>query len=161
MNTIFEFNKNADIKDWTIVNDGVMGGKSAGSFSLSADGFGMFHGEVSLENNGGFSSVQYKFEAVEVKDAQAIVLKIKGDGKAFQIRIKDNLNHSHSYVTSFKTSGEWEEIRITLKDMYPKFRGRLLDLPHFASKHIEQVSFLIGNKKAENFKLLINKIELH
>lgn len=160
MKTIFEFNKTANIKDWVVVNDGVMGGISAGSFSLSSDGFGTFQGNVSLENNGGFSSVQYKCNAVEVNDTEEIILKLKGDGKTYQIRVKNHLSDAHSYITAFKTSGKWEEIRVRLKAMSPKFRGKTLDLPNFSSKSIEQLSFLIGNKKAENFKLLIDKIEL-
>jgi hypothetical protein len=60
----------------------------------------------------------------------------------------------------FTTSGEWEDIEISLKDMYPTFRGSKLDLPNFSNDSFEQIVFLIGNKKSEKFELLIDKIEL-
>ena len=123
---IFDFNQKAIIKDWVIVDDGVMGGKSAGSFSLNEQGHGVFEGSVSLENNGGFSSLRYSSERILVQDFTTIALKIKGDGKNYQFRIKSNTGDYYSYITTFSTSGEWQEIQIDLKDMYPSFRGRKL-----------------------------------
>jgi len=68
-NVIFDFNKNSDIENWIIIDDVVMGGKSSGSFKLNSDGHGVFEGEISLENNGGFSSVHYKFEKLLIKES--------------------------------------------------------------------------------------------
>ncbi|MDC3220705.1 CIA30 family protein, partial [Flavobacteriales bacterium] len=56
-NVIFDFNKSSDIENWIIIDDAVMGGKSSGSFKLNSEGHGLFEGVISLENNGGFSSV--------------------------------------------------------------------------------------------------------
>lgn len=162
MNTslIFDFDKNADIQNWRIVDDVVMGGRSSGSFTLSPEGHGLFEGRVSLENNGGFSSVRYGFEKMNVNANSKIVITLKGDGKPYQLRVKEDAGTRHSYVTSFATSGEWQEIAIPLADMYPVFRGRKLDLPNFAHRQIEEIVFLIGNKENENFKLLLDKVEL-
>jgi len=160
MQLIFHFNKDSDTHDWKIVDDIVMGGKSSGSFTLSPDGFGLFQGDISLENNGGFSSVSYRFEKLKVNEDSSIILKLRGDGKKYQLRIKDNSSNSYSYILPFATSGEWQEIRIPLKDMYPSFRGRKLDLPNFSHDSIEELVFLIGNKKQEKFRLLIDTIEL-
>ncbi|MDX1769545.1 MAG: CIA30 family protein, partial [Arenibacter troitsensis] len=44
--------------------------------------------------------------------------------------------------------------------MYPSFRGRKLDMPNFSKNSIEEIVFLIGNKRTENFTLLIDKIAL-
>ena len=63
---IFDFNKNADISVWKIVDDRVMGGISQGRFSLTEEGYGKFHGLVTTESNGGFSSVDYNFNTLEV-----------------------------------------------------------------------------------------------
>ena len=161
MQIIFDFNKDSDIQSWKVVDDIVMGGKSLSSFKLSPDGYGLFEGHISLENNGGFSSVRYLFKKIKVNEGSSIIIKLKGDGKNYQLRIKDNSSNSYSYITPFATSGEWQEIEIPLKDMYPSFRGRKLDLPNFSHDYIEEIVFLIGNKKPENFKLLIDKIELN
>lgn len=157
---IFDFNKNSDISSWRVVNDVVMGGRSSGSFELSEDGHGVFSGEVSLENNGGFSSVRHSFNKLNVDSEMKVVLIIKGDGKDYQFRVKHNDNDAHSYITTFQTSGDWETIEIPLKDLFPSFRGRTLDMPNFNHDSMEQIAFLIANKRAESFELLIDKIEL-
>jgi len=159
--TIFDFNKECNIHDWKIVNDRVMGGLSKGSISLNPDGYGLFEGEISLKNNGGFSSVRYRFDKIKVSKDSYISIRLKGDGKKYQFRVKDATNNYYSYISSFPTLGEWEEIKVSLKDMHPSHRGRKLDLPNFSEDYIAEIVFLIGNKKAENFKLLIDKISLY
>ena len=157
---IFDLNKKSNVKDWVILVDGVMGGRSSGTFELNDDGFGVFEGSISLENNGGFSSLRYKFPKTATKEFTKMVVKLKGDGKNYQFRIKANSGDYYSYIATFSTSGEWEEIEIPLKDMYPGYRGRKLDQPNFASDYMEEIMFLIGNKKEESFKLLLDNIEL-
>ena len=60
----------------------------------------------------------------------------------------------------FITSGEWEIIKIPLKRMYASFRGRRLNMDDFDKDYFEQISFLVGNKRNENFELRIKTIEL-
>ena len=162
MNTslIYDFNKNSSPKDWRIIDDGVMGGLSQGKFSIDADGNGVFEGAVSLENNGGFSSVRYQSDKIKVTKVSKVRIRLKGDGKEYQFRIKDKTSSYYSYITTFKTSGNWETITIQLSYLYPSFRGRTLDLPNFKSDSFEEIVFLIGNKKNESFQLLLDKIEL-
>ncbi len=157
---IFDFNYKSNLEDWRVVDDVVMGGKSSGKFKLSPDGYGVFEGNISLANNGGFSSVRHQFKQIKVNKSSKIILRIKGDGKKYQFRVKDKLDNYYSYITDFKTTGEWQNLEISLKSMYPSFRGRRLDLPNFSQNHIEEITFLVANKKNENFKLLIDIIEL-
>lgn len=157
---IFNFNKTSNTEDWVIIDDVVMGGKSNGKFKLDNNGHGLFYGVISLENNGGFSSVRYNVKTIDVKGYTKIVLHIKGDGKRYQFRIKETETQRHSYVSYFKTSGDWETIEIPLKDLSPKFRGRVLDIPNFSGSTITELGFLYGNKKAEDFRLLIDTIAL-
>jgi hypothetical protein len=49
-----------------------MGGKSSSNISLNKDGFGVFNGTISLENNGGFSSVRHVFKALKVTNQNKI-----------------------------------------------------------------------------------------
>ena len=157
---IFDFNKKSDIQSWRIVDDVVMGGRSYGNFSLNAEGHGVFEGEISLENNGGFSSVRCRFEKTQIMDNTMIGLKLRGDGKNYQFRIKSNTGDYYSFIMPFSTSGEWQEIEIPLKDMYPSFRGTKLDMQNFSNDYFTEIAFLIGNNKRENFKLIIDRIEL-
>ena len=162
MNTtiIYDFNKDSSKRDWRIIDDGVMGGVSQGEFLIDSDGNGVFQGEISLEYNGGFSSVRHQFEKIKVTNDSKILIRLKGDGKQYQFRIKDKNESYYSYITTFKTSGEWETIEIQLSDLYPSFRGQKLNLPNFNSESFEEIVFLIGNKKKESFKLILDKIEL-
>lgn len=145
---------------WRVVNDTVMGGRSSCTFRLNEDGHGVFAGRVSLENNGGFSSIRHRFSPVDVNDYSKLVLKVKGDGKRYQVRIKDSSRRYYSYISYIETSGDWQEISINLADMYPYFRGYELDRPNFNHETIEEMSILIGNKKAESFELLVDNIAL-
>jgi len=157
---VFDFNKMSSIKNWIVVDDVVMGGKSVGSFELSNEGNGVFKGNVSLENNGGFSSVKYKFSKLYIENAKVMILRIKGDSKNYQFRLKANSEDKHAYISKFSTTGEWQEIEIPLQNMYPSFRGKKLDIPNFSEKYIEEIAFLIANKSAEYFELVIDTIEL-
>ena len=58
MKKIYTFSPQTNINEWQIVNDGVMGGVSKSKLTVTNDGFGKFSGTVSIENNGGFASVQ-------------------------------------------------------------------------------------------------------
>ncbi|MDA3852629.1 MAG: CIA30 family protein, partial [Bacteroidales bacterium] len=157
---IVDFHEKSKIQDWIVVDDIVMGGESSGTFSLNADGVGVFQGSISLDNNGGFSSVRYRFPKIEINDYTKLVIRLRGDGKAYQVRIKSNSSAYYSYIAPFSSSEEWQNIEILLEDMYPSFRGRKLEQANFAHDSIEEITFLIANKKKEEFRLLIDKIEL-
>tara|TARA_B110000211_G_scaffold201633_1_gene233342 strand:- start:310 stop:807 length:498 start_codon:yes stop_codon:yes gene_type:complete len=157
---IFDFNADSDISNWTTVDDVVMGGRSRGNFKINDFGNGEFYGTVSLENNGGFSSLRHRFSSMDVKGFKEVIIKVKGDGKKYQFRVKDNSSNSHSFIASFETNGGWQTIHLQLSDMYPTFRGRTLSIGNFSSESIEEIAFLIGNKTAENFKLEIDTVYL-
>jgi hypothetical protein len=158
--TLYDFTKTSDISDWYVINDGVMGGLSKGVMELSPDGHGVFRGDVRLENNGGFSSIRHSFEKKNISDYTHLVLRVKGDGKRYQFRLKSSRNEYYSYVSYFQTSNQWETLRIPLGEMYPVFRGNRLNLPLYTGTQLEEIGILIGNKKAETFRLEIDSIYL-
>jgi hypothetical protein len=157
---IFQFTRQSDIFRWRIVNDRVMGGLSTSTLALNDRGHAVFSGNVSLENNGGFSSVHYDSGKIQIGDCKKIKIRLKGDGKKYQFRIKEHLQDRHSYIATFETAGEWQDIEISLEEMRPTYRGRKLAIPNFSGDAIEGLAFLIGNKLAEEFKLEISRIEL-
>jgi hypothetical protein len=157
---IFEFTKESKLSNWRIVDDGVMGGLSKGKFKLNEEGKGEFYGFVSLENNGGFSSLRFQPNPIVFENKSKALITVKGDGKNYQFRIKERKNDYASYISTFSTSGKWETIEIPLKDVYPSWRGRKLQQPNYAGNRIEEITFLIANKTEESFKLEIEKIEL-
>ena len=44
--------------------------------------------------------------------------------------------------------------------MSPAFRGNKLNIPNYPAETVEELAFLIGNKKAESFQLEIDSITL-
>ncbi|NCQ11451.1 MAG: CIA30 family protein [Bacteroidetes bacterium] len=157
---IYTFSAQTNSKEWRIVNDGVMGGLSRSSLKLTDAGHGQFSGHVSLANSGGFASVQLSRKIIRVEESKVIVLRVKGDGKRYEFRLKGDISQSESYVHPFTSSGEWEIIKLEISEFYPQFRGRKLNIPNFNFTSIEQVSFLIANKQEEDFELLIDLIGL-
>lgn len=160
MKKIYTFSSQKNIKEWNIVNDGVMGGISKSSLVLTEAGHGQFSGHVSLANNGGFASIQLKTTIALAPENKFIVLRIKGDGKRYEFRLKGNSSQSESYVYPFATSGDWENIKLPISAFYPQFRGRKLDSPNFNFQSMEQLAFLIANKQEQDFEILIDWIAL-
>lgn len=158
LKNIYTFSTSKNIKEWRIVNDGVMGGVSTSSLIQTKNGHGLFSGNVSLANNGGFASIQLNKSVDLSNNHSCIILRIKGDGKRYEFRLKNKIFQNESYVQAFETSGDWETIKLELNEFYPQFRGRRLNMPNFNFENIEQLSFLIANKKEENFELLIDSI---
>ena len=156
---IFDFNSTSNNKNWRIVNDDVMGGISTSSFSINSDGNGVFEGHVSLENYGGFSSVRYQSKNITIENCNSFQMRIKGDGKSYQFRIRSSLSDSHTYKFTFKTDKTWQIITIPFIHLSPTFRGRDLRIPNFNGNKVEEVGFLISNKKEEDFQLEIDYIK--
>ena len=158
--TLFDFTTDANMDSWAVVNDGVMGGLSKGKLEVTPEGHGKFTGTVSLENYGGFTSIRCAVADLAATPSGKIQLRIKGDGKAYQFRVKHKARDYQSYITTFSTSGEWETIEIPLNDLFPSWRGQKLDMPNFDHSSINEFTFLIANKRNETFELLIDKVVL-
>jgi hypothetical protein len=157
---IFDFSTNSDMTNWRIVDDVVMGGRSDGKFYLSPEGHGVFEGDVSLENNGGFSSVRYRSGMIDVSNFHTLKIRLKGDGKRYQFRTKSTMKDYYSYIAYFSTTGDWQTVEIPLSEMYPSYRGRKMNMPNYPGQTLEEIAILISNKKAEHFRLEIDWIEL-
>ena len=155
---IYDFSQKSNYDSWHIVNDGVMGGLSKGQLLSSDGGNAIFQGFTTTENSGGFSSVKHSFSKRNVAKYKTVVLRVKGDMKSYQFRIKAGLDQQYSYIQEFDTSGEWETIRIQFDSFYPSYRGKTLDMPNYSGEYMEEVTFLIGNKKKESFALEIERI---
>lgn len=157
---IFDFTTEVDPSGWEVEDDVVMGGRSKGKFSINEAGNGVFSGKVSLENNGGFSSVQYYFKPIDVSLYNSALIRLKGDGKRYQFLVETDRKARHYYVYEFQTTKAWKTVKIPLEKMYPVYRGERLAIPNYPGQTMAQVRFLIANGKSESFRLEINKIWL-
>jgi len=148
---------------WRIINDSVMGGISTSKMEILPNEKGQFSGLVSLENNGGFASTRGLLTNKPTKSFTKVKIRVKGDGKkySFRIRTADNFD-GVSYKLDFVTqTAQWEEILLPLADFIPTWRGRLLqNMPFINATKIREVGFLISNKQAGAFSLLVDWIQL-
>ena len=146
--------------NWYVVDDGVMGGLSQGQIQVS-DGILVFSGNVSLDNNGGFSSIRYACSPGTIKsEHSSFILRIKGDGQKYQFRSKSSQRNYESYIYEFETSGEWQSIEVPFNKMYPGFRGRKLNMPNYNGDQLGEIGFLIADKQEGQFELQIESVSL-
>jgi hypothetical protein len=85
---------------------------------------------------------------------------LKGDGKKYQFRVKSKRSNYYSYIYVFQTTTDWQTIEIPITELYASFRGRTIDIPNYDGESLEEIAFLVGNKKNEDFQLMIDKIEV-
>lgn len=150
-----------EAKHWTVVNDTVMGGISNSRFYHEVS-YGVFEGEVSLDNNGGFASVR-RVISPEFNNGSIIRLIVKGDGRRYQFRLKTHqLYEGAAYVAEFTTKqNKWQQIQFTEKDFTPRYRGRYVNgAPALKFGDAQQVGLLIADKIAGKFKLQVKAIEV-
>jgi monofunctional biosynthetic peptidoglycan transglycosylase len=149
--------------EWQIINDGVMGGISEGLFKINPDQTADFQGNVSLENNGGFTSVRALLKEASSGSFQKIVVRSRGDGKTYSFRIRTDSNFDGvAYACNFRAiKDEWTEYEFTPTEFTPTFRGRILNnvVPLKETK-IKQIGFLIAEKQSGPFALKIDWIKL-
>ena len=98
---IYDFNKNSDMRDWVVVDDGVMGGVSYGSIRLDKSGNGLYRGYISLDNYGGFSSIRLRQRETNVDRYKYLVIGLYGDNKYYQFRVKSKYYDRHVYGYKF------------------------------------------------------------
>jgi hypothetical protein len=157
---LFDFKSNDSLSKWIVVNDGVMGGLSKGKLIRTPEGYGKFTGNVSLANNGGFTSIRCNLPKTEASGTSKITFRIKGDGKDYQFRVRHHPMGYQSYIYDFSTTGEWQTIEFSMNEMYPERHGRRLNIPNFDKSAICEFTFLIANKRNEDFELLIDQVNL-
>lgn len=152
-------NLGMEIDPWGAVNDGVMGGLSAGGMVQSDESLS-FKGTLSLENNGGFSSVRRAVNQ-DLSSATAVRIEVRGDGREYQFRIRqDNGFNGVAWRAVFASSAGWQQIDIAFDEFTPVFRGRQVpQAGPVVPSAIRQIGFLVADKKAGEFELDIRRIE--
>ena len=136
---IVDFNEESNLKYWPIVYDVVMGGRSGSTIAMNEEGHAVFSGNVSLNNNGGFSSVRHHLQKHDIRSFRTISVRVRGDGNRYQFRVKSNRADRFSHVYNFNTSKIWQWIEVPLVKMYPIWRGRRLDKPNYPAQTLEEI----------------------
>lgn len=155
MTYLIDFQDPDEAGRWRAINDAVMGGVSRGGLRVEG-GIGVFSGETSLENNGGFASVRRDPEAFDLSEHPGLELYVRGHGRRYQLRLyTDQLPQGAAYRASFQPrTGQWQRVVFTWSEFEPVFRGRLLeDVPAVDPARIEQLGLMIVDRQAGPFRL--------
>lgn len=159
--TIVDFSEDDDL-GWAIVNDGVMGGLSKGKCTISDKDVMSFSGTLSLENNGDFPLVETRPVNLDLSASQRIQLRVKGDGREYQLRFESDATYRNmpvSFSATFSTEkGTWLEIEIPFSAFVGGRPGRSLPDETLNPSAIGRVVFLIGDKQPGPFALDIDWI---
>lgn len=157
-----DFKDETDKVKWRSVNDGVMGGRSDGNSFLSEAGNRIFTGEISLENNGGFSSVRTEGGKYDVSGYQGITLRVRGDGRMYYFTSRVDERSMLAYWFPIQTkAGEWTHFNVPFSEMYPTSFGRRLKGDPLDTKNITSFGFMLYDKSEGGFNLEIESIKVY
>jgi len=164
-------------KEWGPVDDVVMGGVSASGFDVhpgaAEDGIspaGVFAGNVTTANNGGFASTRTRnlTPPLNVAAYDGIELRVKGDGQRYKCVIKTDTSWDGvGYTASFDTtsaesagnkdgggggggnaassSSSWQTIKIPFSSLVPVFRAKTqYDAAPFDPSRVTSIQLMLS-----------------
>jgi uncharacterized protein YbjT (DUF2867 family) len=147
------------LKEWGPVDDVVMGGVSQSWFSVR-DGAGehanqpagVFEGNVTSANNGGFASVRTRnfSPPLDVSMYEGIELRVRGDGQRYNLILRTEGGWDGiGYTASFDTrADEWQTVKIPFSRFVPVFRARTVS-----------TASALDTKQLYSVQLMLSKFE--
>jgi monofunctional biosynthetic peptidoglycan transglycosylase len=155
---LIDFTEDEEGNHWVAINDDVMGGISQSGIELTPIATAIFSGQLSLENNGGFTSIRRRAENYSLEGCTGVMLKVKGDGRTYQFRVKtDEQYDGIAYRTLFATDArQWQTIILPFDCFCASFRGKPVpEAPDLCPEQIRQFGFLLADKQQGYFRLEI------
>jgi len=160
-NMLIDFTDKKAGHQMNVVNDGVMGGLSQGIIEMTQNDSLLFKGNISLQNNGGFSSFRIAGKLWDLSAWKGVEILVKGDGRTYGLRATTDetfLRSSVSFTADFKTvKDEWVKLQIPFSKMKASWRGRKLDR-NFDPAQIKGLGIILADKQAGKFALEIESI---
>jgi NADH dehydrogenase [ubiquinone] 1 alpha subcomplex assembly factor 1 len=144
--------------EWYTVDDDVMGGVSSSTVAVTEDSTLFFSGTMSLDNNGGFSSVRSNYELMDLSGADGILMRVLGDGKTYRLRIRSvEVGPEISYNGLFGTrADDWTVVYVPFADMVPTYRGFVMDVGPLDAATIGSFGIMLSDKQPGEFGLVVD-----
>jgi monofunctional biosynthetic peptidoglycan transglycosylase len=145
---------------WYTVDDRVMGGVSSSTVEITDTGILSFSGNMSLENNGGFSSVRSEWNPIDLTGADGLLLRVMGDGKIYRLRIySESTGENIAYNATFETTPEnWELVYIPFSSMVPTYFGYNVNVENLNTSKISSIGFMLSDRQPGEFDLQVDWI---
>ena len=155
--TLFTFDR-PDEPTWTVVNDGVMGGRSAGFVSVQ-DGSLRFTGTL-VTQGGGFTLTRAQRKA-DLTGQVGVELRVRGNGRRFEVELDDGTRRYGRPVSrraSFATSAEWTVVRVPFSSLRSTIFGQMVSAPPFDPAHLQSVGLYMADGQDGAFRLEVDYI---
>ena len=158
--TIFEFDR-ADEAEWGVVNDGVMGGRSAG-FVKVEEGALRFSGTL-VTQGGGFTLVRAR-RVIDLTGQVGLELRVRGSGRQFEVELDDgqrSYGRSVSRRGRFMAEAEWTLVRVPFSTLRNTIFGRAVTAPLIDLARIQAVGLYMADGKDGPFQLDVDYIRAY
>ena len=155
--TLFAFDR-ANEAEWGVVNDGVMGGHSAGFVDVT-EGMLRFTGTL-VTQDGGFTSVRARRD-IDLTGQAGIELRVRGSGRQFEVEIDDGTRtygRTISRRAPIATTAEWATVRVPFSALRSTIFGRAVNAAPLDVTHIRGVGLYIADGKDGTFRLEVDYI---
>jgi monofunctional biosynthetic peptidoglycan transglycosylase len=145
---------------WYSVDDTVMGGVSSSGGQILDSGILLFEGTMSLENNGGFSSIRSPWEPIDLSNSEGLIIRVLGDGQIYRLRVRTTpTGRDVAYNSFFETlDGEWTTVYIPFETMVPTLRGFQVNSGELDRSQISSLGFMLSDKQEGAFSLQVDWI---
>ena len=148
-----------DDTSWVIVNDGVMGGRSSATGTVSETGL-TWTGTI-VTAGGGFSSIRGPVDGL-LADATSLTMRIRTDGRSYELLADDTLT-DRGRVTHYApieaVGGEWEEVSVPLTDMEARIFGNPATADPFVPELASQIGVILADGVDGDFSFEIDWID--
>ncbi len=158
--TLFDF-ASANEASWDVVNDGVMGGRSAGYVTV-ADGTLRFTGTL-VTQGGGFTSVRAR-RAVDLMGQVGLELRVRGSGRQFEVEVDDGLRSYGRGVSRravFPSSTEWTLVRVPFATLRSTIFGQAVNAQPIDLARIRGVGLYMADGQDGPFRLEVDYIRAY
>jgi len=160
--SLADFKTEATTLSWRTINDTVMGGISKGDSFVTEASHLIFKGNISLENNGGFSSIRTFGHSFNLSDYDGVELMVKGDGRKYFLTSRSNGKRMLAFWSPIQPEkDEWVKVKIPFQTFYATSFGRRIPGLKLDMKDITSLGFMMYDKKPGDFQLEVKSIKVY
>lgn len=146
---------------WQVINDGVMGGLSEGQAELKENSI-LFTGNISLQNNGGFSSLKSPFELMDLSAFETVKIRYRSKGMRIAMTMETSRNWFDLYYKQDipNESDDWQVAVLDLEQFkgYRIGRATGLSLGKAPLQKMLRLGFISNEKRAGTFEMEVDYI---
>jgi hypothetical protein len=163
----------AQVQEWNIVGDPVMGGVSSGLIRLAEmdkDRAMLFEGQVRSDFGGGFSSIELPIASGTLAGARGVTLDVSGTPAQWRFRAKEpDMRPGEAWQIRFETPADGQtraKVKIAFRDLTRTLRGRpvggsdQINRDQIQPARIDRVGLLIADGQFGMFRLTLHEIGL-